>query len=381
MFFITGFNANEIPGLRKLTYLPSMGSTPGIQPDAVEFESAMIRARGAYEMAIRLKALAMRPDVILGHNGWGEMLHMADVWPDVPRIAYFEFFYHTTGLDIDFDPEFPIAAESRARVRVKNAINLLGLEAATIGQTPTEFQRSTYPSWAREKIRVIPEGVPLDACQPDAQAEFRLPGGGRSWRVGGGRRLLTFVARNLEPYRGVHVMLRALPRLLEAAPDLDVVLVGGDGVSYGAAPPQGTWKDVFLAELEGRLDLGRVFFPGQIDYADYLNLLKVSAAHVYLTYPFVASWSLREALATGCAIIASDTAPVREFIVDGVNGLLVPFLDPGGLSEAILRVLRDTTLSDRIRAGALAYGRKVLGNARHTEAMDSLLEELTGKRP
>ena len=382
VFFITGANANEIPGLRKLSYLPSMGSTPGIQINAVEFESAMIRAQAAYGMAVKLSDLGMRPDVVIGHNGWGEMLHIADVWPDVPRIGYFEFFYHTHGLDVDFDPEFPMATEARARIRVKNAVNLLGLEACTVGQTPTEFQRSTYPAWARDKIRLIPEGAPLDACHPDTKAVFRLPGMRRSWQSSGPRRLVTFVARNLEPYRGVHIMLRALPALLAARPDLDVVMVGGDGVSYGALPPGGgSWKDVFLAELGGRVDTDRVFFPGQIEYRDYVKLLQVSAAHVYLTYPFVASWSLREAMATGCAIVASDTAPVREFIIHGENGLLVPFLEPGALVGAILAVLGDPKLSNQLRNGALAYAKAKLDSAYHISAMDSLVREITGQEP
>ena len=177
-------------------------------------------------------------------------------------------------------------------------------------------------------------------------------------------------------------MLRALPALLAARPDLDVVMVGGDGVSYGALPPGGgSWKDVFLAELGGRVDTGRVFFPGQIEYQDYVKLLQVSAAHVYLTYPFVASWSLREALATGCAIVASDTAPVREFIIHGENGLLVPFLEPCALVGAILAVLSDPKLSDRIRVGALAYAKAKLDGAYHISAMDSLVREITGQEP
>jgi glycosyltransferase involved in cell wall biosynthesis len=250
----------------------------------------MIRARSAYDTAVKLEAMGMRPDVILGHNGWGEMLHMKDVWPDTPTITYFEFYYHTRGLDVDFDPEFPMPQNRRAQVRVKNAINLLGLETATIGQTPTHFQRSTYPGWAQSKIEVIPEGAPLDICRPDPDASFQLPGTNHVWRADGGRRLLTFVTRNLEPYRGIHAMLRALPEILAATPDLDVVLVGGESVSYGAACETGSWKDYFLAQLGDRLDLRRVFFAGKIDYADYVRLLQTSATHVYLTYPFVASW-------------------------------------------------------------------------------------------
>ncbi len=381
VFFLTAPNANEIPGLRKVNYVPLAASTQGIHPDAVDFETAMIRARSAYETAVRLAGIGMRPDVIIGHNGWGEMLHMKDIWPDTPTIAYFEFFYQTRGLDVDFDPEFPIAQDRRSQVRVKNAINLLGLEAATVGQTPTRFQRSTYPAWAQAKIKVIPEGAALDLFRPDPSASFALPAARRMWTAGSGRRLLTFVARNLEPYRGFHVLMRTLPAILAGNPDLDVVLVGGEGVSYGAACETGSWKTHFLAEVGARLDPDRVFFAGHIDYGEYLRLLQVSSAHVYLTYPFVASWSLREAMAAGCAIIASDTEPVREFITHDLTGLLVPFHDKTALADAVTRMLTDSALAARLRTSARAFAMSHLDMAQHLAAMDGLVERVTGTRP
>jgi glycosyltransferase involved in cell wall biosynthesis len=381
VFFLTAPNSNEIPGLRRVNYLPQAASTPGIHPDAVDFESSMIRARSAHDRALQLAGMGMQPDVIIGHNGWGEMLHMRDIWPETPSIAYFEFFYQTRGLDVDFDPEFPMAQDKRSQVRVKNAINLLGLEAATIGQTPTHFQRATYPAWAQDRIEVIPEGAALEVFCPDATASFALPAARRRWRAGAGRRVLTFVARNLEPYRGFHIMLRALPAILAATPDLDVVLVGGDGVSYGAACEAGSWKAHFLAEVGPGLDLRRVFFAGHLDYGQYRRLLQVSAAHVYLTYPFVASWSLREAMATGCAIIASDTDPVREFIAHDENGLLVPFHDTAALAAAVTRMLADAALAARLRGAARAFAMAHLDMARHLAAMDRLVERVTGLRP
>jgi len=381
VFFLTSPNNNEIQGLRKVTYLPHASSTPGIHPDAVEFETGMIRARSAHDMAVKLRGLGMRPDVILGHNGWGEMLHLGDVWPGVPRIGYFEFYYHTHGQDVDFDPEFPMREERRATVRAKNGINLLGLESVTLGQTPTQFQRSTYPAWAQEKIVVVPEGVPLDICRPDTLARFTLAGTSRTWQAATGRRLITYVARNLEPYRGIHSMLRALPLVLKAVPDVDVLLVGSDGVSYGAPAVAGSWKQQFLAEMAPNIDLSRVFFAGHIDYTDYVKLLQVSAAHVYLTYPFVASWSLREALATGCAIIASDTEPVREFVCHEQNGLLVPFHNPTAIGNNIVRMLSDADLSAHLRAGARTFAEARLDNREHIVCLDALVQRVTGLRP
>jgi glycosyltransferase involved in cell wall biosynthesis len=193
-----------------------------------------------------------------------------------------------------------------------------------------------------------------------------------------GDKLVTYVARDLEPYRGFHVMMRALPDLLRGRKDLRAVLVGGDGISYGNAPKEGAWRQVMLKEVGDRIDFGRVAFPGRLDYATYLALLQRSDAHVYLTYPFVASWSLREALATGCVVIGSDTPPVREFITHGENGLLVPFFDPPGLARTILTVLENTALSRRLRQNARHYAERSLSMTGYLAGYEALIGRLTG---
>ena len=196
--------------------------------------------------------------------------------------------------------------------------------------------------------------------------------------IGPREKLVTYVARDLEPYRGVHPMMRALPHLLAARADLRVVMVGGDGVSYGAPPAKGTWRETLLAELNGAVDPDRVVFPGRVDYATYLKLLQRSDAHVYLTYPFVASWSLREALATGCAVIGSDTPPVREFVTDGRNGRLVSFFDPKGVADAVLEVIEDRALSRKLRTGARAYAERNLDLRATLAGYEALICQLTG---
>ena len=193
-----------------------------------------------------------------------------------------------------------------------------------------------------------------------------------------GEKLVTYVSRDLEPYRGVHTMMRALPHLLRARPDLRVVMVGGNGVSYGAPPPKGTWRETLLAELDGSVDPERVVFPGRLDYATYLKLLQRSDAHVYLTYPFVAYWSLREALAAGCAVVASDTQPVREFVTDRQNGRLVSFFDPKALADTVLEVIEDRALSRRLRAGARTYAEAHLDLRATLAGYEALIRRLTG---
>jgi glycosyltransferase involved in cell wall biosynthesis len=295
-------------------------------------------------------------------------------------LGYFEFYYAPTGLDVGFDREFPTAEDQFPRIRAMNAINLLALSLGKHGQTPTEWQRSLYPDWAQQKIRLLPEGVHLDVCKPDPAISSK-PLSVKDFVIGPKDRLVTYVARNLEPYRGFHVMMRALPDLLGARPDVKVVMVGGDDVSYGARIANTTWREHFQRELAGKYDPARVLFPGQVPYDMHVRLLQRSDAHVYLTYPFVLSWSLREALACGCAVVAADVAPVREFVTDGVNGLLTPCLDPPRLAARVLEVLEDRKLAARLRAGARAHAERHLDMKDHLAAYAAIVAELTGTAP
>jgi len=375
LIFITQENANFISGVRKATYRGPGELNPATHRDAQEFDLAMARAQAVAQVAANLKTLGFQPDVIIGHHGWGEMLNLGDVWPDVPCLGYYEFYYNIKGFDVNFDPEFQTSPEVLPRVRAKNAVNLLALDNPGRGITPTHFQQSTYPAWARARIDILPEGVNLDICRPapdQAQSVFQH----QQFTVRPGEKLVTYVARDLEPYRGFHVMMRALPSLLRARPDVKVALVGSDGVSYGARLPDSTWREHMLREVAPSLDLERVHFCGRMDYADYVRLLQRSDAHVYLTYPFVASWSLREALAIGCAIVASDTAPVREFVQDGQTGLLTPFLDPAALSLRIQDVLEDGALAACLRLGARAYAEQHLRMEDHLLGYARLIEAL-----
>lgn len=375
LLFITEANANLMAGVRKVVYQ----GPP--KPDGMvtsDLGTAMVRAAVVAEAASRLKALGYRPDIVIGHHGWGELLDIGDVWDDVPVLGYFEFFYHTEGLDVGFDPEWALPAAALAAVRAKNAVNLLALTNAGAGQTPTRFQHGTYPAWARERIAVVPEGVDLALCRPAPE----LRGATIAWggfAVEPDDELLTFVARDLEPYRGFHILMRALPTLLRERPRLKAIVVGGDGVSYGAALRNVTWRQYMLAQIGG-LDPARVLFPGKIDYAAFIALLQRSDAHVYLTYPFVASWSLREALACGCAIVGSDTAPVREFVTDGVNGLLTPCLDPALLAARVIELLDDRALAGDLRRGARAFAEGSLRMDDYLRRYGALIESVAAGR-
>ncbi len=341
-----------------------------------ELDAAVRRADVVAHTAANLKQLGFEPDIIIGHHGWGELLNLRDVWPAAPLLGYLEFYYCTHGIDVGFDPEFPTHPADFPRIRAKNAVNLLALNLGGHAQTPTQWQLSTYPEWARRHITLLPEGVNLDVCKPDPAVRRRnLTIGGMTIKPTD--KLVTYVSRDLEPYRGFHLMMRAMPHLLRARKDLRVVMVGGDGVSYGVAPSDGTWREKMLAELGNGIDPSRVVFPGRVEYTTYLALLQRSDAHVYLTYPFVASWSLREALASGCAVIGSDTATVREFITHEQNGLLVSFFDPPGLADSVLRVLEDAPLARRLREGARRYAERNLAMDDYLAAYEALIGRLT----
>ena len=291
-------------------------------------------------------------DVIVAHPGWGEALFVKDVFPATPLLGYFEFFYAATGADVGFDPEYPSGPESAQRLRVRNMVHLSALNACDAGFTPTRWQHALLPPEYRGRVAVVHDGIDTDAVRPDPQARFEWQG--RVFEAG--EPIVTYVARNLEPVRGIHRFLRALPALLAAEPRAQVLVVGGDEVSYGmAAPHPRGWRTALVEELERAgtpLDPERVHFLGKLSHTDYVRLLQVSAAHVYLTVPFVLSWSLLEAMAAGCVVVASDTAPVTEVLIDGENGLLVDFFDTQALVARVLEALRDPTRGQALRAAA-----------------------------
>ncbi|WP_136646157.1 glycosyltransferase [Tabrizicola sp. YIM 78059] len=278
------------------------------------------------------------PDVILGHSGWGETLFLKEVWPEARLLVYSEFYYQGRGADAGFDPEFQNAGFDQVMIaQGRAAYQAQAVVHADCGLTPTRWQASTHPPLLRQNLEVIFDGVDCNRLTPNPAASFSLPNG-RVLKVGD--EVLTFVNRNLEPYRGYHIFMRALPAVLAARPEAQVVIVGGDETSYGQPPKQGgKWKDVILNEVRDRLDLTRVHFTGKVPYDRLVNLIHVSRVHAYLTYPFVLSWSMVEAMAAGALVIGSRTPPVQEMIEDGVTGRLVDFFDVDGWSAALIDAL------------------------------------------
>ncbi|MEZ5750400.1 MAG: glycosyltransferase [Paracoccaceae bacterium] len=267
-----------------------------------------------------------RPDVIFGHGGWGETLFLREVWPEARMVLYAELYYAPQGLDVGFDPEFGRVNDERAfSVVARQGHQALMMTQADAALSPTEFQADTFPPGFRDKITIIHDGIDTDRLVPNAAAQVTLPSGA-TFRAGD--EVLSFINRNLEPYRGYHSFMRALPAVMRARPQAHVVIVGGNDVSYGARAPDGkTWKDIFLDEVRDRIDPARVHFTGKIPYSTFVSLMQVTRVHCYLTVPFVLSWSMLEAMSAGALVVGSRTAPVEELITDGVNGRLVDFFD------------------------------------------------------
>ena len=348
---------NTRPDLvRTLRYAFDRRAAGRPHPWAISFAERVARGEAVAQAMRNLGAEGFVPDLVIGHFGWGETLFVRDVWPGTKLVVHAEYYYAADGADVGFDPEFaPASPEAafreRCAVRSRNAAILLAMESADYGVAPTRWQGSRFPRALQGKIAILHEGIDTERVRPAKDpVTLRLPDG---HTVRSGDEVVTFVNRNLEPYRGYHQFMRALPRILGERPNAHAVIVGGDSHSYGGAPPgKGSWKERFLDEVRDALPLDRVHFTGRLPYADFVALMQVSAAHVYLTYPFVLSWSLLEAMSAGAPVIASRTAPVEEVVAHGENGLLVDFFDHAELAETVVEVLVQPEATRRLRKAA-----------------------------
>jgi glycosyltransferase involved in cell wall biosynthesis len=324
----------------------------------------MIRGRAAANCALAIREAGFSPDLIIGHPGWGETLYLREIFPETPQILHGEFYYGTEGGDVGFDPEFgSLDWDERCRIVSKNATVALAYVAADRIVCPTPYQRGRFPSLFQSRIRVIHEGLDTRTIRRRPDASVVTPSG---VQLDGSRPVVTYVSRVLEPLRGFHTFMRALPALLAAAPDAHVVIIGEwERAGYGVPPPpQSTWKQMMLDEVGATLDLERVHFMGATSHGVLLDAMSISSAHVYFTYPFVLSWSLLEAMACNCLVLGSDTAPLQDVIVQGQNGVLLDFFDHQALSRMIIEACRRpeqfAPLRENARKTALRFDRDVV---------------------
>ena len=332
---IAGPLAGRVTGVMIGKYSEPASPAQGLHPWARRVETDARRAEAALRIGGKLQEQGFNPRLIIGHPAWGETLALRELFPDAPQILHGELYIPTEGGDIGFDPEQgPWTLDDRARGRLVNlTLALPYLEADAI-VCPTAYQAASFPAALQSKIRIIHEGIGTDDIRPDPAATFVLPDGRE---LGRATPLITFVARKLEPFRGYHILMRALPQVLAALPTAEVLIIGAEGRGYGfrSPPPEG-WKQQYLDEVKDRLDLSRIHFTGKLPHAQMIRAVQASSAHVYYSYPFVLSWSLLEAMSAGALVVASDTAAVREVVVDGENGLLGDFFDVDGLARRLI---------------------------------------------
>ncbi|MGL5083494.1 MAG: glycosyltransferase family 4 protein [Microcoleaceae cyanobacterium] len=324
----------SIPGVRKALFKPTREPSSETHQYVRSLESAVLYGQAVYRIAEQLKAKGFVPDVICGHSGWGPTLFVKEAFPDAPLLCYFEWFYHAKGSDADFDPAEPLTIDDMARIRIKNAPILVDLYTCDWGLSPTYWQRSQFPPELQTKLSVLHDGVDTSYFVPKPGAKLVLP----DCDLSHVDELVTYVARGMEPYRGFPEFIEAVAYIQERRPNCHVVVVGSERVCYGKSLPNGeSYKDHMLKKIP--LDLSRVHFVGPLPYGQYLQVIQASDVHIYLTRPFVLSWSMIESLSTGCLVVGSDTPPVKEVIEDGKNGLLVDFFSPKQVADRVDEVL------------------------------------------
>lgn len=338
---------NQPAPIKRIGYKLHREPAPATHPAAQYTEKCVLNGQAVVQSLLPVQKRGWKPDIVLTHSGWGPSLFVKDLWPDTKHLSYFEWYYHAKSADVGFLGEKEMDINALMRTRMKSTAILHDLASMDWGQCPTEFQASQFPDIFKDRMSILHDGVDTEYFSPLEGATFTL--GDKVFRRGDP--IISYVARGMEPYRGFPQFIEAVARLQKMHPTVQAVVLGEDRVAYGAKRQDGqTWKQAALAEYKP--DLDRLHFMGYQPIHVMRDLLRVSAAHVYLTTPFVLSWSLMEAMSTGALIVASDTLPLHEVIDDGVNGLLTPFFEPATLADRLLDILQRPADFESQRAAA-----------------------------
>ncbi|CAN4273956.1 RfaG Glycosyltransferase [Methylophilaceae bacterium] len=358
------FESNQWNNIQINTYSHIRAPATNLNPWLINLESQVNQGQAVLQIAKAMRESGFYPDIIIAHPAWGESFFIKDVWPNAHLSIYCEMYYQTEGGDVNFDLEWHIEdKEANSRLRLRNAFYELQSASINSALSPTSWQANTFPKHFRDRITVIHDGIDTEKITPDPFVKIDIKNQqGEIIKLSKDDEVVTFISRNLEPYRGIHIFIRALPELLKKRPKLRVLMIGGNDVSYGYKHPSGKkWRDIFMNEILpkiGNEEKERIHFIDPVPHPQLINILQLSSVHVYLTYPFVLSWSLIEAMSAGCAIVASDTAPVMEVIEDRKNGLLVNFFDHAGLTKKIISLLENPKERKKLGNAARNFAKK-----------------------
>lgn len=346
VLFITSSEENHIQGVNKLLYKPQREIPPDIHPYLREYEEAIIHGQAAADIAYAMKQRGIIPDIIYAHS-WGSALFMKDIFPDTPLLCYFEWFGQPKNSVFDFGGNV-LDFDKKAMIRSNNCRNLIDLYSCDGGISPTEWQKSQFPKEFQDKIEVIHDGIETEFFKPDSSAKFLIAD--KNLELTAKDEVITYATRGMEPLRGFPQFMEAVAKLQKKRPNAHFVIAGSNLVHYGVGAEQGAYKEIMLNKL--KLNMEKVHFVNVLPYLEYVKLLQISSAHVYLTYPYVLSWSILEAMACECCIIGSRTQPVLEVIKDNENGLLVDFDNVDGLVKKLEYVLDNKDKIEVLRKNA-----------------------------
>ena len=328
-----------VEGVRTVVYAPHRKPEAGAYGLSRIWEEAAGAGYGAALACQQLARDGFVPDIVLGHTGWGELLFVKQVWPEAPVLGFFEYYYLLHGGPVNFDPEDPSNETTAYLLQARNAVPNANIHAVDRGTCPTHWQRDSFPEMFHPKLYVCHDGIRTDRLRADPGVRLAL---GRAGELTREDEVFTYMARNMERTRGFHVFMRALPAILAARPNARVLIVGGNETSYGRkSTAEGGFRAEMEAEVGDRVDWSRVHFLGRVPYDAFTQIIQLSRCHIYLTMPFVLSWSLLESMAMEATIVASDVAPVREAITDRETGLLVDFHSPDAVAAQVIEVLSD----------------------------------------
>lgn len=307
------------------------------------FADEIFQGKAVSDACLVMQSKGYRPDVIICHGRWGAGLFVKDVYPDVPLLLYSEFFSTAENARHCMNSAEGLPIETAMFYRLANASNLISLDAADHIITPTQFQKQSHPTEFHDKMSVVFDGVDTETVRPGNVEQLKIG----EVNLTSKDEIVTYVTRSFEAFRGFETFIKAMEIVQRQRPKAHILIAGGVGEKgYGAGEVGASYRKRVLDAAS--LDQSRLHFMGPLNFDTYLNTLRFSQVHVYLTVPFVLSWSLIEAMSTGCAIVGSRTQPVEELISHGANGLLADFYFPDQIAAHVMTLLDDPKLRQRL---------------------------------